>query len=56
LVVVTGVRRKSLNLRVPPELKARVEEYAAQAGISINAAACVLLAEGLRAEERRRKR
>lgn len=54
--MVKGALRASLNLRVPPELKRRIEEYATQAGISINAAACVLLAEGLRAEERRRTR
>jgi len=54
--VVRGAHRESLNLRVPPELKRQIEEYAAQAGISINAAACVLLAEGLRTERRRRKR
>jgi predicted HicB family RNase H-like nuclease len=43
----------SLNLRVPPELKRQVAEYAQRTGISINAAACVLLADGLRAERRR---
>jgi predicted HicB family RNase H-like nuclease len=46
-------QRESLNLRVPPELKRQVEEYARRAGISVNAAACVLLAEGLRTERRR---
>ncbi|MBA9007552.1 toxin-antitoxin system HicB family antitoxin [Thermomonospora cellulosilytica] len=54
LVVVRGAPRESLNLRVPPELKRRIIEYAEQVGISINAAAVVLLTEGLRAEERRR--
>jgi predicted HicB family RNase H-like nuclease len=53
LVVARGDRRESLNLRVPPELKRQVEEFADAAGISINAAACILLAEGLRAERRR---
>jgi hypothetical protein len=56
LVVIRGAPRESLNLRIPPELKRRIEGYAAQAGISINAAACLLLAEGLRAEGRRRER
>lgn len=56
LVVIRGASRESLNLRVPPALKRQVEEYAEQAGISINAAACLLLGEGLRAEDRRRKR
>ncbi|MGW1745741.1 toxin-antitoxin system HicB family antitoxin [Streptomyces sp. NPDC002092] len=50
-----GDRRESLNLRVPPDLKRQVEEHADQAGISINAAACILLAEGLRAERRRKQ-
>jgi predicted HicB family RNase H-like nuclease len=54
LVVVTGALRESLNLRVSSELKRRIEEYAAQTGISVNAAACVLLAEGLRAGRRKR--
>ncbi|MEV0116440.1 toxin-antitoxin system HicB family antitoxin [Streptomyces sp. NPDC050844] len=49
-----GDRRESLNLRVPPDLKKQVEEYAHRAGISINAAACVLLADALRLERRRR--
>ncbi|MGW4444630.1 toxin-antitoxin system HicB family antitoxin [Streptomyces sp. NPDC004682] len=48
-----GDRRESLNLRVAPELKRRIEEYAERVGISINAAACVLLTEGLRAQQRR---
>lgn len=56
MVVVRGAPRESLNLRVPPELKRQIEEHAAQSGVSINAAACLLLAEGLRTEERRRKR
>jgi predicted HicB family RNase H-like nuclease len=54
LVVTEGVRRESLNLRVVPELKRQIEEYARKTGISINAAAAVLLAEGLRAERRKR--
>jgi predicted HicB family RNase H-like nuclease len=54
LVVVRGAPRESLNLRVSPEMKRQIEVYAAQTGISINAAACVLLAEGLRAGRRKR--
>jgi len=53
MVVVRGEPRESLNLRVAPELKRQVEEYAQRTGISLNAAACVLLAEALRAERRR---
>jgi predicted HicB family RNase H-like nuclease len=55
LVVARGDRRESLNLRVSPDLKRQIEAYAERVGISINAAACVLLAEGLRAERRRDK-
>lgn len=55
LVVTRGAPRDSLNLRVPSDLKRQIEENAAQSGISINAAACLLLLEGLRAEERRRR-
>jgi predicted HicB family RNase H-like nuclease len=53
IVVVTDAPRESLNLRVPPTLKRQVEAYAKRAGISVNAAVCVLLAEALRAERRR---
>jgi predicted HicB family RNase H-like nuclease len=55
IVVVDNEPRESLNLRVPTDLKRRVEEYARQFGISVNAAACVLLAEALRVEQRRGK-
>lgn len=54
MVVAKGAPRESLNLRVAPELKRQIEAYAARTGISVNAAAAVLLAEGLRAERRRR--
>ncbi|RZB19531.1 toxin-antitoxin system HicB family antitoxin [Streptomyces sp. F001] len=54
MVVARGDRRESLNLRVPPDLKRQIEEYAHRAGISINAAACVLLADALRLERRRK--
>lgn len=53
MVVVRGAPRESLNLRVPPELKQQVEEYAEVKGVSTNAAAILLLAEGLRVERRR---
>jgi predicted HicB family RNase H-like nuclease len=52
--MVVATVRESLNLRVPPEVKRQVEAYARLKGISVNAAACVLLAEGLRAERRKR--
>jgi hypothetical protein len=45
--------KESLNLRVTPALKRQVEEYARGLGISVTAAASVLLAEGLRAERRK---
>ena len=45
----------SLNLRVAPEIKRQVEEYAQRSGISINAAASVLLTEALRAQRRRKR-
>lgn len=45
--------RESLNLRVPPDVKRQVEAYAERAGISVNAAACVLLTEALRADRQR---
>lgn len=51
--MVKGAPKESLNLRVSPELKQRVVEYAERIGVSINAAACLLLTEGLRAEGRR---
>lgn len=55
--MVVGKRepRESLNLRVPPDLKRKIEAHAERMGISVNAAACVLLAEGLRAERRRER-
>ena len=43
--------RESLNPRVQPDLKRRVVEYAARTGISLNAAASVLLDKALRAED-----
>jgi predicted HicB family RNase H-like nuclease len=47
--------RESLNLRVPPDLKQQVVEYAVRVGVSVNAAAIVLLGKGLRAEEDRKR-
>lgn len=41
----------SLNLRVGPELKQRIRDYARVTGITLNAAASVLLDRGLRAEQ-----
>ncbi len=55
MVVTRGEPRESLNLRVPPALKRQVEEYAERAGISVNAAACVLLTEALVIERRRNR-
>lgn len=53
LVVARGDRRESLNLRVSPDLKRQIEAYAQRVGISINAAACILLTEQLREENTR---
>ena len=54
-VVPVGDRqeRAKLDVRVPAELKRRLVEHAETAGISINAAVCVLLAEALDARDRR---
>jgi predicted HicB family RNase H-like nuclease len=43
-----------MNTRMPEELKRQVEEYAERHGVSVNAATCVLLADALRADKRRR--
>nr|WP_235948548.1 zinc ribbon domain-containing protein [Candidatus Frankia alpina] len=37
--MIKGAPRESLNLRVPPELKQQVEQYAAETGISIDRSA-----------------
>jgi predicted HicB family RNase H-like nuclease len=54
MVVVRGEQRESLNLRVPTAIKQQVEEYAQLKGVSINAAAILLISEGARAERRRK--
>jgi predicted HicB family RNase H-like nuclease len=51
--MVRGEPRESLNLRVSPELKRQIEGYADANGVSINAAASVLLTKALKAERRR---
>ena len=43
-------KREALNLRVPGHLKARIAEYARHKGITLNAAACVLLDGAVRRE------
>jgi hypothetical protein len=48
--------RESINLKVSAELKRQVVEYAAEFGISTNAAAAILITEGLRAVRRQRDR
>lgn len=53
MVVIRGEPRESLNLRIPPALKRQVEEYAQRTGISVNAAATLLLSAAVRAERRR---
>lgn len=47
-----GQARESLNLRVPPGIKRAVEDYAERNGVSINAAASVLLGKALAVERR----
>lgn len=53
ILVVPNERRESLNLRVIPEVKRQVVEYADHMGISINAAAILLITEGARAQRDR---
>ena len=55
MVVARGDPRVSLNLRVSPDIKRQVEEYAQRAGVSVNAAASVLLAAALRADRGKRR-
>lgn len=43
---------ESFNLRTPPDRLAEVRTYAADHGISVNAALNVLIAKGLQAEAR----
>jgi antitoxin component of RelBE/YafQ-DinJ toxin-antitoxin module len=52
--MVVAEKRESLNLRVLSPLKRQVEAVAARLGISVNAAAAVLLADGLRADRRKK--
>jgi hypothetical protein len=54
-VLAVAEAKESLNLRVAPALKRQVEEYARRLGISVTAAASVLLADGLRAERRKER-
>jgi hypothetical protein len=53
-VRTAGISAFRLDLRVSPGLKRQIEAYAERVGVSINAAACVLLAEALRIEGRKR--
>lgn len=46
--------RESLNLRIPASLKRQISDYADDSGVTINAAATLLLAAALKAERRRR--
>lgn len=46
MVVIRGAPKESLNLRVSPETKRTVEAYAEEIGLSINAAAIVLINKG----------
>ena len=49
-----GVEDTPGNRQAWDRIKRQVEEYAQRAGISVNAAASVLLVEALRAERRRK--
>lgn len=44
--------RAVITLRGPAELKQRLEDWAGRAGVSVNAAGLILLAEALRKAER----
>ena len=39
--------------RMPSEMKQQLEEFAERNGISVNAAVCLFVANGLRADKRR---
>ena len=43
-------------IRMTPTLKQQLKEYAERHGVSVNAAACVLLADALSAAKRREGR
>ena len=45
--------REDLHLRAPAELKRRIEAYAAERGLTVNAAALILLRGALDREGRR---
>ena len=46
-----GDLKEPLNLRLSPNLKRKVEDYAARTGISLNAAASILIDKGLTSEK-----
>jgi hypothetical protein len=46
--------REHLHLRVSPDIKRQVQDYAAQLGIPTNTAAILLIAEALRTTAERR--
>lgn len=48
--------RETIFLRAPAELKQRLEVYAGRAGVPVNAAAVLLLADALRLAERKAAR
>lgn len=48
---MTTDSRELLLLRMTPDLKRRLRDYAAQLGVSLNAAVSVLLDQGLREHE-----
>jgi hypothetical protein len=49
-------QRTSLNLRITPDLKQRVRNWAASKGIGINAAAAILLDQALRQDLTKERR
>lgn len=51
--VVPKDNRESLNLRVTSELKQHVADHAEELGISLNAAAILLITEGVKAKRGR---
>jgi len=45
-----------VNTRMPPELKRQLEEYAKRRGMSVNAAVCGFVIDGLKTDKRREGR
>jgi hypothetical protein len=46
-------QRESMHIRMPPDMKRDVEDYAGRNGMSLNSATCQLVASALRLERLR---